>query len=178
MVHSLWPPTLTTVVDNWIRSLRHLESFRRHAAQSDAGSRQAASQSMLARLRGMMQTLKSIDPPPGKVEESRPELLPTWDVAKVSESAQPPETVAPAEIAHTGLPVTAPLRTKRSCLATAPNALHEIRLPPGVGDMLVHCLWFGESGSGPELLRGLRLDFPCARNSGAGGRREANSRSI
>ena len=48
-------------------------------------------QSMLARLRGMMQTLKSNDPPPGKMEETRPELLPTWDFPKVPEAASPAE---------------------------------------------------------------------------------------
>ena len=54
-------------------------------------------QSMLARLRGMMQTLKSIDPPAGKTEENQSELLPTWDVAKASESAHSPERVTPTE---------------------------------------------------------------------------------
>ena len=39
-------------------------------------------QSMLARLRGMMQSLKSIESTPAKGEEVRPDLMPTWDVEK------------------------------------------------------------------------------------------------
>ncbi len=54
---------------------------------------------MLARLRGMMQTLKSNDPPPGKVDENRTELLPTWDIPKFAESSPPPAPDLPDDVA-------------------------------------------------------------------------------
>lgn len=54
-------------------------------------------QAMLARLRGMMQTLKSNDPPPHTSTASPSELLPTWDVARPAEAQPPVATVASAE---------------------------------------------------------------------------------
>ncbi len=61
-------------------------------------------QSMLARLRGMMQTLKSNDPPPGKIDENRTELLPTWDLPKFTEASPQPAPAGPDEGASLPVP--------------------------------------------------------------------------
>jgi serine/threonine protein phosphatase PrpC len=71
---------------------------------------------MLARLRGMMQTMKSSDPPPRGSAEGGPELLPTWDATKPAETSMPPLAAvtpedaasAPADGTVAGVPEGAP----------------------------------------------------------------------
>jgi PPM family protein phosphatase len=57
---------------------------------------------MLARLRGMMQNLKSIEPTPAQVEPPTPDLLPTWDPPREANGlpqAPPADTASPVEAA-------------------------------------------------------------------------------
>ncbi|HEV8059600.1 MAG TPA: protein phosphatase 2C domain-containing protein [Gemmataceae bacterium] len=94
-------------------------------------------QSMLARLRGMMQTLKSNDPPPGKVDESRTELLPTWDLPKFAEASPQPASAGPDEGAS--LPVAeVPTSPPVGSLDAVPGhaAAVEPERPPEVGGIL------------------------------------------
>ena len=105
-----------------------------HGSEHNPAQPPNSLQSMLARLRGMMQTLKSIDPPLGKAEESRSELLPTWDVAKVVEVAPSLETAAPPETSQ-GDAGGSPPSGEAPC-APAPSSPDEIQPPAEVGGIL------------------------------------------
>ena len=84
-----------------------------HSSEPNPSQPTSSLQAMLARLRGMMQTLKSNDPPPTKLPEIPPELLPTWDVPKFAELEAPPVGVIapeqPAPAPDPGIPMTSPI---------------------------------------------------------------------
>lgn len=121
-----------------------------HGSEPNPPQPTSSLQSMLARLRGMMQTLKSNDPPPSRPTDVAPEFLPTWDLAKTPEPAPPPPVAVVAPEAVSTDPVHA---GAVAVPAAEPTALEAGPVPPGP-----------HQPETPQAPSGIRCPACCAVN--------------